>query len=335
MTLEQDFRRALTGETGARVARGQVEQDETGALRVVIEGARPPVRGLGRPNLRAGDAVGCVRIGEQWYVLGASTDQLGPAPVVVRPSTGRVTAVTAGAKTITLTAAGATYQAPFLSSFTPAVGQDVTLLWPEDDKVPVALGPIGQVPAPAPAPTPAPEAPPAPDNPAPPPPESGWTWFTAIDSGSMNQNNNWNASTGRSVRQGSGYGITAQGAWWYGTKPGDALRGRTITRMQIRLPARERIGNYNAAATFHFYLHDQIARGGRPTRLDGPHDHALSAGYRGGDMIDLPPSWGQRIVDNGGGVTIWGDPYAGLVGVGAASHGLDPTSGQIVLDWTR
>ncbi|WP_152203642.1 hypothetical protein [Georgenia thermotolerans] len=331
MTLEQDFRRALTGEVGARVARGQVEQDDAGVLRVVIEGARPPVRALGRPNLRVGDAVGCIRIGDQWYVLGASTDQLAPTPA--RPSTGRVTAVTAGAKTITLTAGGVTHQSPFLGVWSPTVGQDVTLLWPEDDTVPVALGPIGQVPAPAPAPTP--EVPPAPTNPATPAPESGWTWFTATDSGTMNQNNNWNASTGRAVRQGSGYGLTGQGAWWYGTKPSDTLRGRTITRMQIRLPARERIGNYNAAVTFHFYLHDQASRGGRPARLDGPHNHALSAGYRGGDMIDLPASWGQHIVNNGGGITIWGDPYAGLVGVGAAFEGLDPASGQIVLDWTR
>lgn len=177
--------------------------------------------------------------------------------------------------------------------------------------------------------------PPAPVNPTPAAPSEGWSHFTATESRTWTINEGqWNNFHGRHLVQGSWSGRSYAGHWWLGTGPRDALKGRTILESLVKLPARYRLGNYNAPATLHLYLHDQPNRGGRPNLLAGPHDVVVQPGF-GGGWVHFPTGWGQAIVDNGGGLAIQGEPYAGLIGVGPVQEGLEPESGQIKLRWSR
>lgn len=188
-------------------------------------------------------------------------------------------------------------------------------------------------------PVPPAEPAPPPTNPAGPsaaPAETGETTFAAVDSGTWSiTDGQWNNFHGRHLVQGSWQGRSYMGAWLYGSAPRDALRGRTVLELWLRLPARYRVGSYNAAAGLHLIAHGSTSRGSvRPPGVAGPQDVLVPAGY-GGDWVQLPAIFGQLIVDNGGGIGIQGEPYAGFIGAGPAREGYDPASGQLRFVWQR
>lgn len=224
-------------------------------------------------------------------------------------------------------AAGTTYGPwPYLASYTsPSL-----LGYPSGDRVAVlASGPSGPIILGklAVAPTLPPSAAPAPVvSAAPAAPEAGVDTFTATDARSF-RNGKWRTdSSVVAQHEWGGFGVNT-GAWFYGTAPGDLLRGATVTRTQVFV--RRRSGGTSGAQALHLYRHGSTSRpAGVVTSLAGPTDTTLDIGE--GRWVDLPASWGQAIVDTGGGLMIAGAPYLVLDGLDA-----DPASGSLRLDWSR
>ena len=239
------------------------------------------------------------------------------------PATADVTAAPAGSETITVTADGTDYQARFLASYSPTVGDRVGLLW--QWPLVTALGKVGVLPAP--------DASQQGTTPQPPPPSSsGVLTVPASDSGTYSVGYGWNSRYGQNLYQGNGstWGAPAdnRGSWFYGNGAGQ-LAGATIPRVEFRVPARNSAGATSSSVTAHLYLHDSPNRpGGDVNRIAGPVAVILPPGWAGG-WVDLPAAWGDDLAA-GCGVGITGDPYLGLVG-----KSLDPESGQAKLHWTR
>lgn len=252
--------------------------------------------------------------GSTALVVGGYTDQ-------PRPSTGVILAfgvmeiVIAGEDGVTYTTGR--YLGP-ISDY--SLADNVYITW--DAAIPTILGIVNEITVTPPAP---PAAPPAAN-----PPGSETLIATASDTwwgpggwGSYATSRNG----GEDVYSGSWSGSTVTGAWFYGA-PRPVLQGKTISRIRFRLPARLAAGNYNAPATIHLYAHTNGSRPGSDVnRVTAAHDVAVIANFQGGD-IDLPLSFAPALVA-GGGVSIAGDPY-----VRFASRLKDPTSGQIILDWS-
>lgn len=243
-----------------------------------------------------------------------------------RPRAGRgvVTSAPVGSDTISVDTDEGAVEAWFLGSYTPTIGDTVLLSW-EASRATV-LGEVGAIPAS--------DAPP-PGAPAPPPgaATSGFDVFPATDAGSFNASSGvWAtgyAPNASSVVQGSYGGSPAfTGAWFYGTAP-SGLAGTSISRLQIWIAPRVRMGDYNNAAPLHLYVHTSTARpAGDVSRVAGPADFLVPPGF-GGGWVDLPAGWGPIIVA-GGGIGIAGGPYVGITG--RAGH---PQSGAVRLDWSR
>lgn len=237
-----------------------------------------------------------------------------------RPRTGTVSAVPAGSPTISVTSGDATYMAEPVYA-TPAIGDKVHLDWGAG--TPRAIGKVTTTTAPRPPVT----------RPAPPPPKRptyGKTTAVARRSRTYWAPGGWGsyAGDGNKVHQGSWYGNTVTGAWFYGT-PFKVLAGKTITRITFRTGARLRIGNHNAAATFHFYAHSNSSQpGGDTNRVAGPFNWTAKPGA-GAQTIELPVSLFAAALVSGGGVAIQGEPYAAMLGVTRRS----PDSGTITAYW--
>lgn len=140
----------------------------------------------------------------------------------------------------------------------------------------------------------------------------------------------WNAWAGgrQSVYQGSYSGHTMYGSWFYNGATRQ-LAGATIDRVRFRAPKRLSVGSYNAAGTMHVYVHGSDTRpGGDVARISGPYDISIPAHWQG-DFVDLPPTAGDAL-KSGGGISIAGEPYMGLAGKAE-----DPSSGQLILNWSR
>jgi hypothetical protein len=246
------------------------------------------------------------------FVVSMYTDQ-------PRPSTGTVTNVIPGgvATLIAFTGEdGRSYTTDrFIGSYD--LGDPVYVTW--DAAKPTVLGKVQTI------------APPT-EQELPPPPTAITTGHevltaTASDTYGVGGWGRWATSTngGEDVYTGSWGGHTVTGAWFYGT-PRPVLQGKTITRIQFRLPARLRVGAY-AAATIHLYAHNNGARpGGDVNRVAGPHDVVVQ-NASGPTWHDLPLSFAAAL-QAGGGISIAGDPYAGF-----NSRLKDPESGKLVIDW--
>lgn len=242
------------------------------------------------------------------------------------PTEGSVTAAPSGSDTITVTAGSTSYTVTFLASYTPVVGDRVRLFW--QGGAGTALGKVGITPAPV--PTPAATAPP------PAAASSGTLPVPANDSATFSAGYGWNAAYKQNAYQGDGspWGGPSvnNGAWFYGDAAAQ-LAGATITAVAFRVPSRTSGGYSSAGSTMHLYLHTSPTRpGGDVSRIDGPVDFAVPAGYGGGDWVALPASWGSTLVA-GGGISITGGPYTGFVG--CRGDRSDPASGQLNLTWTR
>lgn len=247
-------------------------------------------------------------------VMGGYTDQ-------PRPSTGTVTGslpAGMGVQIMFTGADGRPYTTDrFIGSFD--AGDPIYLTW--DAETPTAIGKIQ-----------APEiVPPAAPPPPPPVIHTGEASLiaTASDTFGVGGWGRWATSTngGEDVYTGSWAGHTLTGSWFYGAgKP--ELQGKTITRVQFRLPARMNVGNYNDHATIHVYAHTAGSRpGGDVNRVAGPHDIGVPA-KAGPAWHDLPLSFGATLA-NGGGISIAGNPYAGF-----NSRLDDPESGHLRISWS-
>ena len=244
--------------------------------------------------------------------IGGYTDQ-------PRPSTGTIKEVIpAGISTrLVFTGEdGVEYTTPrFIGSFSP--GDPVYVTW--DAATPTIIGTITAVEPVPPAPTPS--------------PAGGVTIgevtsiATASDTWGVGGWGRWASSQrgGEDVYAGTQSGYTVTGSWFYGAaKP--ELAGKTINRIQFKVPARLNVGA-SGPATIHLYAHTAGSRpGGDVARTVGPHDVTIPAGW-GGGLIDLPTSFGP-VLAAGGGISIAGDPY-----VGFKSRLKDPESGKIIQDW--
>lgn len=254
---------------------------------------------------------------------------LGPASTTARSNTGTVTVAASGGK-VTLTSGGTTYNVPYIGT-APGVSALAALLWQGSSPVVAGVASAAS----------AGNGNTSGDPIAPPSANYGTLSVSAIDSGSWRSNDGWGTSKSRplSTRSVAQYTYTGSnpysGAWFYGLQAAQ-LTGRTITAIRIHIPARLAIGASGSALTTHLYLHTASGKPtGDVTRTLGPSDLSLAAGYTGLDaggspiFVSLPIGWAATLVA-GGGVGIYGSPYLGLNGTD-----VDPTSGQLSIDWTR
>lgn len=299
---------------------GVVVKDLAGKLAVNVNGSvlypryqDPVVVGVGDPvvvSITAGPTGGGDAV-----VTGRVT--LAP-----RPATGTVKTVPPSSSTITVTGTdGTDYTATFVASYTPTVNDNVILAW--NANTPTVTGKVGTVAAPPP--------PPPAVAPAPGPSSTGTSTYQAQDSATwvpgLGAWDAW-AGGGSNVFQGSNGGYTTYGSWFYAGSPTE-LAGRTITRIQFTLGSRRGVGSYNSPVTVHLYTHTSANRpSGDVTRSSGPYDVTAQPG-QGQVTFDLPTSFAADL-QNGGGIAIAGDPYAGFNG-----RLQEPASGLLTIDWSR
>ncbi len=246
-------------------------------------------------------------------VVGGYTDQ-------PRPSTGTVTDVLPAGPAVRIVITGEdgnSYTTDrFIGSYN--IGDPVYIKW--DAAVPTIIGKIQALTVP-------PEAPPPP---APSVVAAGETPLiaTASDTYGVGGWGRWATSQygGEDVYTGSWAGYTLTGSWFYGA-PKPELAGKSISRIQFRLPGRMNVGA-SGTATIHIYAHNSGSRpGGDVSRVAGPHDVSITQGS-GPTWHDLPLGFAAALVA-GGGISIAGDPYAGF-----NSRLDDPESGRVLINWS-
>jgi hypothetical protein len=231
-----------------------------------------------------------------------------------------VVTVVGGGTTSTITVNGVSTTAYKVSSYTPVVGNKVLLFWSAG--VPYMLGSVTP-PVPAePWTDPVPVA--APPKRA----TSGQAKYPISDSGTWTTGLGWNGYYGNNTVCGSGYIPVSSGNWFYNDTTKSLTDKTNINKVQVILGPRLQVGNWNSAATVHFYTHSASFRGsGEPTRTTGPHNVSIAAGFPGG-AVDLPLSVGTTL-KSGGGLSIYGDPH---VGFAAGSKAAD--AGTLLIDWS-
>lgn len=199
---------------------------------------------------------------------------------------------------------------PYLSSYTPANGDLVSVQW--SNSVGLVLGKRGTTAAPPPAYYQPPIATP-PSNP-----------FTvrAVDTATW-RGGSWYTNE---VIQGDfgGYGQNF-GAWFYGGTVRQSLYGLTITGAEIYLPRIRGGFNYGPGEPVHLYQHSSDWRpGGDVSRVAGPYDAGPVP--LGGGWYPISLTLAQSLTA-GGGVGVASDPYVKLASLA------DPSSGSISFTW--
>lgn len=290
----------------------------SGVIQVNVDGNVIPARWVDPVVVLPGDPVIVVFTSapsgqSEAIVIGRTTTR-------PRPATGTVTSVPGGSTLITVSTSEGSVQVRF-GYASPTIGDVVLLSW--DASTGTATSKIGVIP---------PVIPPAPPPPAAPPggPTSGTLSVPAIDSATWNASSGgWNTTHNASVVQGS-YGGSPNftGSWFYGTSAGQ-LAGAAIQGIGMFIGARRRIGLYNNPLTLNLYVHTSPTRpGGDVGRIAGPHGITIPAGF-GGGWVDIPLAWGPTLIA-GGGISIAGNPYLGIVG-----RQESPQSGALSIAWAR
>jgi hypothetical protein len=240
---------------------------------------------------------------------------------LARPSRATVTVVPPGSETVTVLGTdGRTYAATFIGSYSPVVGHEVMLGW--NASIPTIAGQI--VPTSVPPP---PQAPTPPIPPPPPPPQTGRATYWASGSNTYWGPGGWGSWAGGRGRvyQGSYGSGPVYGGFFYGGGP-TQLRGRAIDYCGLVLGNRIAAGNYNSPVTIHIYATDATHQpGGLYTGIGGPIDVTAWPG-QGLTEYNISALAGHLL--NGGGIGIYGDPYAGFLGRNEQAD-----SGKLVFDW--
>lgn len=294
---------------------GVILRGDSGALALEVDGALQAARWLQEYTPTLGDKVAFVvtrdALGQSHNLVVGRVGEVG----AIRPDEGTVTAVGSGSATVT--AGGTSFTVKTVGT-APVVG-DLLLL----EHRQAAIYAIGKVTATT-APTPV-----IPVTPLPPPAQagSGVDRFPSTDSRTAVAYSAWSAKDGRNVIQGSYAGFAYAGSWFHGTGPA-SLTGKTISGFRVYLPARLRIGAFDAAATFHLYATNATEAGETdPARVVGPFDVSIPPGWAG-DWVTVPNTFATQIIA-GGGLGIEGNPFAGFVG-----RDVDPMSGACEFTWT-
>lgn len=315
-----DLLRPLMSALGSPSSRlqGIVVPTTAGAttLSVNVNGNVIPARVIDPLVVAAGDPVAVDFIsGPQGQAEAWIVGRLASAP---RPPTGTVATVPPSSDTITVTGAdGATYTAYFLSSYTPTVGDLVALQW--NAGTPTVVGKVGATPA---AQTVAAVA-------APPAPAStGTSTYACTDSSTYWPSGGWDSwAGGNNVYQGQ-YGGQGEltGAWFYGGSPKE-LNGRTITAIRFTLGARNGAGSSGSPVTVNLHTHTSSSRPDGNVALGSGSATVTAQPWQGATVYSLPTSFATDLL-NGGGIALYGDPYAGFNG-----RNLQPNSGLLSIDW--
>lgn len=236
-----------------------------------------------------------------------------------RPERGTVSVVPPSSPTVTITGQdGITYSATFVTSYTPVVSDEVRLSW-AGSNIPTIIGKIASTSAPPPAPPPV--APP------PPPATTGTSAYWATDSNTYWPPGGWGSWAGGRGRvyQGNYGSGDVYGAFFYNGGP-TQMSGRTIDNLRITLGNRLAVGSYNSAATIHIYATSNAWRpGGNITTVGGPVNVTAWAGQGYADY-NITALAGH--LQAGGGIAIYGSPYAGFMGIPE-----QPDSGRLTFDW--
>jgi len=236
-----------------------------------------------------------------------------------RPGQGKVLTVPASSPTITVTGSdGTTYTATFVASYTPTVGDPVVLSW--NASVPTVVGKVAATAAP-------PNT--APPVVAPPATQAGSTPFPASASDTFWPAGGWGtwAGGGSHVYQGNYGSGQVYGAWFYAGSTAQTA-GKNITGIRFKLGARRAVGGSSTPVTLHLYAHSSPNKpGGDVARVAGPYDITVQPGQPITEY-NLPLSFASAL-QNGGGIAIAGDPYAGVQGVLS-----QPESGLLTMDWS-
>lgn len=236
----------------------------------------------------------------------------------LHPATGTVTVVPVGSQTITVVGAdGVTYTAYFLSSYTPAVNDNVEMIFLAG--VPYVTK-AGATPAPAPA---------APVGSSTPTVSTGTSNFAASDSATWWGPGGWGSWGSTSYVYSGTYGSsTVNGAWFYGGGP-TQLAGRTIMGGRFTLGPRQGAGNYNSPASVNIYTHSSWSRpAGNVSTVNGPTT-VTAQPWQGLTVYSLTAAQAQDLV-NGGGIAIFNGDYAAFSGVQSNAQ-----SGTVSIDWSR
>lgn len=241
---------------------------------------------------------------------------LGPIFGFPPPQAGTVLQASGGIATVS-TPQG-TFQARYMGS-APTSMWIVRLDW--STSVPWILGRITDIP---------PDDPYAPPPPTPPPPRPG------DQSGTLTVPAGWSGSYRPSpysvwengdVKQGAyGGGVAYEGLWGgYSQAALKSLQGKTITKTQLRVGKRLRIGSFNASLTLRIFRSSTTGKG-NPNTADGPYTESIPANA-GARWLTVSNSLGNALKD-GGSVSIQGGSYGGVEG-----RSDDPSSGTLRISW--
>lgn len=301
----------MPGEIRVRVVPGDVVVDD-GALAVNIAGQVQPVWWPAGYIPTAGDTVQVIVTDGRAYVLGPTVGE-------ARPGGGTVSGAAVGGLVPVTTPTG-TVQARYTGT-APSPGTAIFLDW--QSTTPRILS--GAAAAATGGSSSGGGTPTTPGQTA-----AGTLNALAITSSTWGSASGWNRYSD-SVRQWRyGSESPSMGAWFYGARVA-AIRGATVTAAAVYVPARERVGAYNAAGALRLYRHTSATRPASSdvVRVGSPTSITLPGGW-GGGWVTIPTSLAQTLVDSGGGLAIAGAPYLGLVGLSRA-----PASGQLRLNWRR
>lgn len=282
-----------------------------------------------------GDTVLVLRSSMMTVAVARISGQDPPAPTPL-PLEGTVTSTNTGAGTFVVSTTLPTAITVKLIGTMPGVGSRARLIWQKDpDGNDVAIGGSVTTTVVPPPPVPPPPAPPPvvlpPEPPPPPgPQQTGTTYFPAAFTSGSFRNGKWRTDQPVIAQHDwGGYGVN-QGAWFYDGAFRARLAGATITG--CRLQMRRRPAGVGAPQTARIYRHTSDSRpAGDVARVEGPVDLLIGNGQT--LWVILPVSWGQALVDSGGGFGISGSQYVvleGLTGPNAFAE-----SGLVALDWTR
>lgn len=293
--------------TSSRILTGTIV-DTSAGLGVNVRGSLVAASWVGSYVPAAGDVVNVL-------VIDGLAMVFGPVHASARPATGQVQIASGGYATVS-TSVG-TIQARYMGS-APASLATVRLDW--STSMPWILGVAATIPPPDPSvgPAPAPTPPPTSD--------SGTLTIPAGWSGSYRPApfSKWESGD---VKQGAyGGGVEYQGVWGgYSQAALKSLAGKTITKVELRVGSRLRIGSFNSSLTLHIYRSSNTSKG-NPNTADGPYDESIPANA-GARWLTLSNSLGDAL-KSGGAVSIQGGSYGGVKG-----RSSDASSGTLRISW--
>lgn len=295
--------------TSSRILTGTIVDTGTG-VGVNVRGSLVAASWVGSYVPAVGDVVNVL-------VVDGLAMVFGPVHALARPLTGQVQIASGGYATVS-TSVG-TVQARYMGS-APASLATVRLDW--STSMPWILGVAATIPPPDPSvePTPAPAPPPTAD--------TGILTVAAGWSGSYRPApySKWE---GGDVKQGAyGGGVEYQGLWGgYSQAALKSLQGKTITKVQLRVGSRLRIGSFNSSLTLHIYRSSTTGKG-NPNTANGPYDESLPANASA-RWLTVSNSLGNAL-KAGGSISIQGGSYGGVKG-----RSSDASSGTLKISWRK